>query len=354
MKNRKINHTKEIRILSLITVTVLLLTMLLTGCAPYKYSRYIELAEYMNLQLDYNLIAVTEEDLQKETDILLDKYAKTVVLDKGEVKSGDIVNIDYSGLVDEKPFAGGAETGYDLTIGSHTFIEGFEEGLIGAVIGQTVVLNLTFPVNYKDKDNSVSALAGKEVVFSVTVNKVTRRVPPEYTDEFIKSLDNEYKTVEEYNEYLKKEIFKYKQTQEAWKTVVNNTVVIKYPDTVQKRVDEIREYYEYYTIYYGYTSFNDFCIDALGQTEEEFNRINLESARDGVKQEMISQAIAGLEKIKLTKSDLDQGYANYAEYYGYDNTQDLFKDYDKNSITSSILLNKVMEYVAKHAVVVKD
>ena len=151
MKKSKINYTKEIRIFSVITVTMLLLTILLTGCAPYKYSRYIELAEYMNLQLDYNLIAVTEEDLQKETDILLDKYAKTVVLDKGEVKSGDIVNIDYSGLVDEKPFAGGAETGYDLTIGSHTFIEGFEEGLIGAVIGQTVVLNLTFPIITKIK-----------------------------------------------------------------------------------------------------------------------------------------------------------------------------------------------------------
>ena len=77
-----------------------------------------------------------------------------------------------------------------------------------------------------------------------------------------------------------------------------------------------------------YSSFNDFCIDALGQTEEEFNRINLEAPVTG-EAEMISQAIAGLEKIKLTKSDLDKGYANYAEYYGYDNTQDLFKDYDK-------------------------
>lgn len=350
MKSSKKNQNRIIKI----TLLFIIGAIMLTGCSPYKNSRYIELGEYMNLQLDYSLIAVTAQDMENEINLLLDKYADNVVFDEGTVQIKDIANIDYSGTVDDMPFEGGAATGYDLEIGSNSFIPGFEEGLIGAFIGQPVVLNLTFPTDYKDKDNNVSAFAGKEVRFQVLVNEVKRRVLPEYNDEFIKNLDNGYNTVDEYNEYLKKEIYNYKKTQAAWKMVVDNTVVKKYPDTVQKRVDSIREYYEYYMAYYGYSSFNEFCMDALGQTEEEFNQTNLESARDGVKQEMISQAIAMLEKIKLSANELDEGYDNYAQYYGYDNTDDFLKDYDKESITNSILLNKIMEYVSANSAVIND
>lgn len=339
------------KLIKVITV-LLLIALLLAGCSPYKNSRYIELGEYKNLKLDNNLIEPTDEDLMNEINLLLDKYAEVLVFNEGEVHLNDIANIDYSGVIDGKPFEGGAGSGYDLTIGSNSFIPGFEEGLIGAVIGKSITLNLTFPADYKDEDNNISKYAGKDVSFKVEINKVTRRVPPEYNDEFIQSLDNGYNSISEYNEFLKKEIYNYKKTQTAWQIVVDNTIVKKYPSTVQKRVNAVREYYEYNMAYYGYTSFNEFCIDALGQTEEEFNETNLKSAQDGVKQEMISQAIAMLEDIKLSSKELNDGYDNYAEYYGYDSTEDFLKDYDKESITSSILLNKVMEFVALNCIVI--
>lgn len=350
MNNSKMSYIGYLKV----AVFLILLLFSLTGCSPYKNSRYIELAKYMDIELEHNLVAVTDEDMQKELSILLDKYAETYVYKEGEVQQKDIANIDYSGTIDGNPFEGGAANGYDLEIGSNSFIPGFEEGLIGTDIGQSVTLNLVFPTDYKDEDNNISKYAGKDVQFTVKINEVERRVPPIYNDDFVKSLNKGYDTIEQYNEYLENEIYNFKKTQTAWKIIVDNTVVKKYPSIVEKRVETIREYYEYYMSYYGYTTFNEFCLDALGQTEEEFDQANLESARDGVKQEMIAQAIAHLEGIKLSDTDLLYGYDNYAEYYGYENTEDFLKDYDKESITNSILLNKVMEYVSQNAVIVKD
>ncbi|MDD4501972.1 MAG: hypothetical protein PHN87_02725, partial [Clostridia bacterium] len=125
MKSSKKNQNRIIKI----TLLFIIGAIMLTGCSPYKNSRYIELGEYMNLQLDYSLIAVTAQDMENEINLLLDKYADNVVFDEGTVQIKDIANIDYSGTVDDMPFEGGAATGYDLEIGSNLFIPGFEEGL---------------------------------------------------------------------------------------------------------------------------------------------------------------------------------------------------------------------------------
>lgn len=337
-------------------ISILLLLCLLVGCnnASYKNSRFITLPEYMNIEIDYDLIKVTQQKLDKEIAMFLDKYAVETILKKGNVQDKDVANIDYSGTVDNKPFEGGAGLDYDLTIGSNSFLEGFEQALIGKAIGEVSKILITFPSNHKDSEGNVSKLAGKEAVFIVTVNNVTRRIPPNYTDEFVKSLDIGYSSVEQYNEFLKGEILTYNKTQTVWNSIMETVQVKKYPNTVQKRVDTIRKYYEYLKNYYGYDSFNEFCLDALGQTEEEFDKTNLESARDGVKQEMVSQTIAKLEGITLSKSEITDGLENYAEYYNYENLKEFLKDYDEESIKSSILLNKVMEYLADNAVIINQ
>jgi len=337
-----------------ILMIVLILSVLVSCSSPYKNSKYITLSKYMGVEVDYEEIKVTQDDLDREIAIFLDSYAEVVVFEDGIVQEKDIVNIDYSGTIDGKPFENGAHTDYDLEIGSNTFIDDFEDKLIGTQIGQTTEITAEFPTNFRDNNGDISDLAGKEAVFVVTVNKVTRRVPPEYTDEFLNSLNIGYKTVREHNQFLQQEILRYNKIQTVWNIIVDSTEVKKYPNTVEKRVAMVREYYEYYMAYYGYTSFNEFCIDSLGQTEEEFNQTNLLSAQEGVKQEMISQAIAQLEDINLTNKEIQDGYDNYAEYYGYDNTEDFLKEYDKESLQSSILLNKIMEYVAQHAIIINS
>ncbi|MFA7672387.1 MAG: trigger factor [Clostridia bacterium] len=347
MKNNKIG-----KVLTIIMTASMILSLGACSNGSYANSKYITLAKYEGVQIQNADIAVTDEELAGEIEYILNDYAENVKYTEGIVQDGDVANIDYVGTVDGEAFSGGADTDSDLEIGSGSFIDGFEDGLIGVQVGDTVSLELTFPTNYADSDGNLSDLAGKNAVFTVTVNYITRAVAPEFTDEFVISLSLSYTTTAEYESYIKDELYQYKLNNAVWEKIIAETVLINYPDSLQEKIDTVREYYEYYQTYYGYATFNEFTVAALDQTEEEFDAWNLAQNQEYVMQEMISQSIAELEDLSLTEEEIQAGYENYASYYGYETVDELLEAYEEDSIQANLLINKVQEYVTGKAVVI--
>lgn len=184
-----------------LAVVLTALSAVLAGCGDdsdkawldeIKASNYVKLGEYKGIEVTEADPVVNDEE--KEAYI---SYLLKMNPDRGVIE-GDTVNIDYTGTKDGTAFDGGTASGTNLTIGSGQFIEGFEEGLIGAKTGDTLELNLTFPEDYQSAE-----LAGQDVVFSVTVNSIMAQEEQELTDEYVKGLAiTDVNTVDEFNQYV--------------------------------------------------------------------------------------------------------------------------------------------------------
>ena len=170
----------------------------------YTASDYVELGEYKGLTVKIAPIEVTDEEILAQISANAGSDAMEDVTE-GTVEEGDTANIDYVGKLDGEAFDGGTAKGYDLEIGSGTFIDGFEDGLVGVKIGDTVDLTLTFPESYPSEE-----LAGKETVFTVTVNSVKRM--KELTSDLVSTItDGEYTDVDAYKESVKETLIKNKE-----------------------------------------------------------------------------------------------------------------------------------------------
>ncbi|WP_194609404.1 trigger factor [Clostridium vitabionis] len=179
----------------------------------------ITLGEYKGLEIKKPDTEVTDEDINKELENARNRAARKVEVTDRPVKDGDETVIDFKGFVDGKPFEGGEGEDYPLTIGSHQFIEGFEEQLIGKNLNEKNEINVTFPKEYH-----VADLAGKPATFEVTVKKITEKQLPELNDEFADNV-SDFSTLEEYKADLKKKIGERKE-REA-KTQTENEAVDK-------------------------------------------------------------------------------------------------------------------------------
>ncbi|MCR4655234.1 MAG: trigger factor, partial [Lachnospiraceae bacterium] len=160
----------------------------------------IELGKYKGVKIDKISAEVTDEDVDKEIEKERERNGRTVSVEDRPVKDGDITIIDFEGFVDGEPFEGGKGENYSLTIGSKTFIPGFEDQLIGAGINEEKEINVTFPEDY-----NAEHLAGKDAVFKVTVKEIKEKELPELDDEFASEV-SEFETVEEYKASLREEL----------------------------------------------------------------------------------------------------------------------------------------------------
>lgn len=165
----------------------------------------VTLGEYKGLEVPKAELEVTEEEIQKEIDKERENNARTIDVDNRAVENGDMIKLDFDGSVDGVPFAGGKAENYDLTVGSGSFIPGFEEQLVGAEIGKDVDVTVTFPENYH-----AAELAGKEAVFKCKVNEIKVKELPEADDEFAQDV-SEFDTLAEYKEDLKKKLTEKKE-----------------------------------------------------------------------------------------------------------------------------------------------
>lgn len=318
----------------------------------YTALDYVTLGEYKGLSVTLESTEVTDEEIDAEITSTLSQNDKLETLEEGTVENGDIANIDYEGIKDGEAFEGGTDKGYDLTIGSGTFIEGFEEGLIGKSVGETVDLNLTFPETYQSTD-----LAGQDVVFHVTINSVKRA--PELTDELAAELsDSQYSTVEEYRASVeatlketKESTRDYQKTNDLMTQIYNNATINDYPAELVAFIKQ--QYVDYYTQYAEQSemTLSDFIEQNLQTTEDEFNTQMEEMAKQSIRQEMLLKAIAETEGLELTDEEYQTRAQEYADQMGLDGVEGLEAQYGEKVVETNLLLDKALELVEDSAVV---
>lgn len=285
----------------------------------YDFHDYLkELGEYKGLVAEVSALEeITEEILKEEINYRMSDVTEDVT--EGTVEEGDVANIDYVGKKDDVAFDGGTAAGYDLTIGSGTFIPGFEEGLVGVKIGDTVDLNLTFPEQYHSAD-----LAGAEVVFTVTVNSVKR--PMEYSDAAVEKLtEGEHKDMASYEAAVKEEMENtniQNQKTEAenifWEKVMETSVFEGVPEeVVEYDVNANIEYNRTMLLYYYGVTLEDY-LAMQGKTLEQVKENTRTTMETSLKYEMLEQAILEAEGTELSEEIFNEYAEKYAEQYEID------------------------------------
>ena len=329
------------------------------GLDEKGYWEGIRALDYVTLPEDFASVAInrsdiepTSEEVEEQISNLLSQHSSTEHITDRAAADGDTVNINYVGSVNNVEFTGGSAENYDLTLGSGTFIDGFEDGLIGKKIGDTVDLNLTFPKDYSSTD-----LAGKEVVFTVKINSVKRA--PKLTDELAAEIsNNEYKTAEAYNNYIKEDLEKTKKenqhNQELNDLVAlayQNATVNDYPqEMIDYQLEQVTSYYKSYADQYG-MEYADFLKQQVGMTEEEFVKKMTETVKQSLGQEMVLRAIAETEGVEISDEKFQEKASEYAAQMGSTDVDAFISQYGKSTIMASILQDEAVEILEKNAVV---
>ena len=315
----------------------------------------VVLGDYKNLEVVSTVSAITDEDVDNYIDYMLSMSPELVeVTDRDVVEIGDVANIDYEGKKDGVAFDGGTAQGYDLGIGSGSFIEGFEEGLVGVKKGETVDLNLTFPENYHSED-----LAGAEVVFTVTVNAIYEEATPEFTDEYVAGLGIEnVATVAEYREYLRtmmveaEEEYALQDVQtQVISMVTDNATVTEVPQELIDRFYNVNmNNISYNAMMYG-MDVESFVSAYYGMDAETFEAETIAAAEISANQALVCLAIAKAENLTITDEDMEQAVEENYAGYGYASA-DAFKEaVDLEEYKDSLLLNKVVDFLVENATI---
>lgn len=321
-----------------------------------KASDFVEPCDYSAIPVEESAPSVSDDYVNYVVQYQLSSSATTEeITDRDDVEDGDIVNIDYVGKKDGEEFDGGSATGYDLTIGSGSFIDGFEDGLIGHKVGETVDLDLTFPEDYSSSD-----LAGQDVVFTVTINKIQQKVTPELTDDWVVSQDiSGVSNVEEYNDYVYDQLMQ--QAQSSYDSDVQSKVA-QYmvenstytQDPPQKMIDRLVEsaktYYTNYATQYG-MELDDFLTTFLGADEDDPEQVLTDNATDSAKELLVMKAIADKEGLNPSRTEFNTQLSSYAAQAGYSSVDEFKKSEDAESVRESLMLQNVLEFLQKNAVV---
>lgn len=331
-------------------ISILLCSAMVMSLAACSQSDSgVTMPDYMNLEVeDVELIAVSDEDVQGYIDYMLSANVQTTEITDRAVEEGDTVNIDYVGLLDGVAFDGGTAEAQSLEIGSDSYIDGFEDGLIGANIGDQVDLELTFPEDYGSDE-----LNGQDVVFEVTVNAIEVYVTPEFTDEFVQEISTTCTTTEEYeaevyamyetDNLATQEESRYSQ---LWATLIDSTEVSEYPeDIIAEYYDEVDAYYTSYAEYYSMT-IEEF-VEASYMTMDEYYEILTSTAQEIYISEIVIANIADAEGLNLTDEEYQTEVDAIVELYGYESEEALYEEAatDREALESDILTDVVMNWL---------
>ncbi len=284
---------------------------------------YVTLPEDVSaLPLSKADIEPTEAEIQTQIDTLLNQYATTQNITDRAAQSGDTVNIDYSGAVDGVAFTGGTATGYDLTLGSHSFIDGFEDQIIGHNIGDTFDVTVTFPEGYGDStdaEGNTITLSGKEAVFSVTLNSISESVTPELTDEWVDSnfgTSDDLHTADQLRSYLNDALYATNYENAIVDYLMSNSTFKELPSEITSYyIRMFLNYYNQYATAYGMD------LNAFAQTQGYTDADAMLAASDAyfehlAKQDLILQAVAETKSLAPTQEELDDANSTYADTYG--------------------------------------
>lgn len=308
-------------------------------------SKYVTIGEYKGLELTRTSQPVTDDDVQAEINYNLEDNG-TEVKD-GTVENGDTVTINFTGTIGGKEFDGGSAEDYELVVGDGEMIDGFEDGIVGMKSGETKELDLTFPDDYYEE-----SVAGKAVVFKVTLQKFTR--PAELTDEWVAE-NTEYKTVDEYRAAVKTQLedtavqtADYELYSDAWNEVQAASEIKDYPkedvDAAKKSYQELNEKY----VKDAGMEMADF-LKSQGMSEEDYESECQQYAESKVEQNLIVQGIMDAEGLSIDDEETQKLKDDLIEEYGFASIDEMIETYGEQEVNESLALLRVERFIVDNA-----
>ena len=277
----------------------------------------VELGEYKGLNIEQEAVSVSDEEVDEELKNRQQQHARLQTIEEGKIETGDIVVLDFEGFKDDEPFEGGKAEDYELTIGSGTFIPGFEEGLVGAEVGQHIDVNVTFPAEYHSAE-----LAGQNAVFKCDIKRVQRKELSPLDDEFAKDV-SEFDTLDELKNDLRNKLMKINEAKvkdEHLKAIIAKAVdnsSVEIPEVMFKqRIDEMFEELNNSLIQQGMNM--DLYYQFTSSSEESLRERLRPQAVESVKRDLVLDAIAKAEGITVTEDEVNDGIKNLGERYQQD------------------------------------
>lgn len=311
----------------------------------------VTLSDYKGIEVEKKTAEVTDEELQAEIDKVRESNSRMITVEDRAVQDGDITTIDFEGFVDGEPFEGGKGENYPLTIGSHSFIDNFEEQLIGKNIGEETEVNVTFPEQYQAEE-----LQGKPAVFKVTIKEIKVKELPELDDDFAQDV-SEFDTVDEYKEDLKKKLLENKEAalkrekeeDVVGKIIENATMEIPDPmvDTqVRQMVQEFSQRIQSQGL-----SLQQY-MQFTGMTPESLTNELQPQALKRIQSRLVLEAVVAAENIETSDEDLEKELEKMAEMYQMeaDKLKELVGEEEKKQIALDLAVQKAVELVVDAAV----
>ena len=276
----------------------------------------VKLGDYKNLKVKKEDVEVSKEEVDHEIEHLREQFAEIRVKEDGKVEDGDTAVIDFKGTVDGKELEGGSGENFPLEIGSHTFIPGFEEGVLGMKVGEEKDLHLKFPEDY------VKDLAGKEVVFHVTLNEIKTRILPDIDEDFFKDLGYDKVTNQDELVIEVEKVIKDRKTQDAddrfleevLKNASENMEVDLPEEIIDDEVHRMMHQFESQLKMQGLTL--DQYMEFTKMSHEDFHKNMEPEAIKRIKYRYLIEAVAEKEKIEVTDEETEKDADEMAKNYG--------------------------------------
>lgn len=311
----------------------------------------VELGKYKGIKVEPVDTVVTDDEVDEEIKKELNKNSRRVDVTDRAAKNGDIVLVDYSGSVDGEKFDGGTAEDHRLELGSHSFIDTFEDQIEGHNIGDEFDVNVTFPEDYHEK-----SLEGKQAVFAVKLKGITEKQVPELDDDFVSDV-SEFDTVEDYKadikqslEDKKKAAARRKKEDEAVKALVEDSRMEIPQPMIDTEADQLIQGYDSRMRSQGldlkqYLQYTGMTAEKLKDDMKEQAKLNIESR-------LVLEAVADAEKIEVSDEEIEKEIQEMADNYGMplDSMKSLITDNERKSISTDLKIKKAVDLIIESSV----
>ena len=310
----------------------------------------ITLGEYKGIKVEKKEAAVTDEEVMASIEKELEQNSRMLTIDDRAVQMDDIAVIDFEGFVDGVPFDGGKGENHSLTIGSHSFIDTFEEQLIGKSLGEEVEVNVTFPEEYQAKE-----LAGKPALFKVKINEIKVKELPKLDDDFAQDV-SEFDTLDEYKESIKakikegkeKELKTAKENEIVDKIIENATMDIPEP-MIESQVRQMADDFAQRMQYQGLSLEQYFQF--TGMDAKKFIESLRPQALKRIQSRLVLEAIVKAENIEVTDEELEKELSEMATMYKMEieKVKEMIGEKEEEQIRTDIAVQKAVDFITESA-----
>lgn len=311
----------------------------------------VTLGKYKGIEVEKKEVEVTDEEVEAEINKVRESNARMLDIDDRATQDGDTVLIDFDGYVDGKQFEGGKADDYSLVLGSHSFIDNFEEQLVGKNIGDDVEVNVTFPENYQAEE-----LQGKPAVFKVKIKEIKVKELPELDDDFAQDVSN-FDTIAEYKEDLKKKLTENKEEalkREREEAVIGKIIENAQMDIPEQMVDaQTRQMTQEFAQRLSSQGLSiDQYMQFTGLTPQKMIEELKPQALKRIQSRLVLEAVVAAENIETTEEELDKEIENMASMYQMevDKLKEVIGEEEKKQISLDLAVQKAVEIVTEAAV----